>query len=138
MPTEPPAAETKHAKAPSAAQEKPLHESLEDASVLLWFATREGKEVDDPVLRDIVRAQSELRGGVCDAEVEGSFWAAYRKLAKAVQPPSIDSILSTYNYPFGYHHSKTGKRRLAICSSVYSNVLGGGNHIQCQSSEKPR
>ena len=29
----------------SAAHEKPLRESLEDASVLLWFATREGKPV---------------------------------------------------------------------------------------------
>jgi hypothetical protein len=113
MLTEPSAPETKHAKAPSAAQEKPLHESLEDASLLLWFATREGKEVDDEVLRDIVRAQSALRGGAQDPEVEGTFWTAYRKLAKAVQPASIDSILSTYNYPFGYHHGRTGKRRLA-------------------------
>lgn len=111
MTSEPPDAGSLEDGAPSAAQERPLKESLGDASVLLWFATREGKDVDDQVLRDIVRAQSTLRDGP-DPEVEGVFWTAYRKLAKAVQPASIDSILSTYSYPFGYHHTTTGKRRL--------------------------
>jgi hypothetical protein len=109
--TQPPGAGNLDAGIPSAAQERPLKESLGDASVLLWFATREGKEVDDEVLRDIVRAQATLRDGP-NPEVEGIFWTAYRKLAKAVQPASIDSILATYSYPFGYHHAATGKRRL--------------------------
>jgi hypothetical protein len=109
--TESPSAGSLEAGAPSAAQERPLKESLGDASVLLWFATREGKEVDDEVLRNIVTAQSTLREGP-NPEVEGTFWTAYRKLAKAVQPASIDSILATYSYPFGYHHGTTGKRRL--------------------------
>jgi hypothetical protein len=111
MTTEPPDGRAVDAKAPAAAQERPLKESLGDASVLLWFATREGKEVDDEVLRNIVTAQSTLREGP-NPDVEGTFWTAYRKLAKAVQPASIDSILATYSYPFGYHHGTTGKRRL--------------------------
>ena len=90
--------------------------------MLLWFASREGKDVEDKVLTTIVSAQSKLRHGP-NPEVEGLFWTAYRKLAKAVQPASIDSILATYSYPFGYHHSKTGKRRLtdaAKTKKVYS------------------
>jgi hypothetical protein len=99
-------------EAPPAALEKPLKESLGDASVLLWFASREGKDVDDEVLKKIVTAQSKLNEGVRDPEVEGGFWTAYRKLAQAVQPASIDSILATYGYPFGYHHNVAGNRRL--------------------------
>jgi hypothetical protein len=90
--------------------EKALRESLEDASVLLWFATREGKKVDDGVLKDIVSTQSVLRQGAQNPELEGRFWAAFRELAAAVKPASVDSILATYNYPFGYH-GESGKRR---------------------------
>jgi hypothetical protein len=121
MPTERVAGESKDTAVP-AAQDDPLQESLGDASVLLWFASREGKDVEDKVLTTIVSAQSKLRHG-SDPEVEGRFWTSYRKLAKAVQPASIDSILATYSYPFGYHHSKTGKRRLtdaARTKKVYS------------------
>ena len=39
----------------SAAHERPLRESLEDASVLLWFATREGKPVSEETVAHIVR-----------------------------------------------------------------------------------
>lgn len=117
MTTEPSDAGSLDAQAVAAAQERPLKESLGDASVLLWFATREGKEVDDEVLRDIVRAQATLKDGP-NPEVEGIFWTAYRKLAKAVQPASIDSILSTYSYPFGDHHAATGKRRLTDAANT--------------------
>src|SRR5262245_5989283 len=112
MTTERPTRESEDAGVHRATYERPLKESLGDASVLLWFATREGKEVDDSVLQAIVTAQSKLREGVRDPEIESSFWTGYRKLAKAVRPASIDSILATYSYPFGYHHSATGKRRL--------------------------
>jgi hypothetical protein len=128
MMTGQPTAENGDTGTPSAAQEKPLRESLGDASVLLWFATREGRKVDDGVLRDIVSAQAKLREGGRDPAVEGSFWVACRELAKAVQPASIDSILATYSYPFGYHHNKTGKRRLtdaAATKRTYSIVSVG-------------
>ena len=38
-----------------------------------------------------------------DPEVEGQFWVAFRDLATAIQPVSVDSILATYSYPFGDH-----------------------------------
>jgi hypothetical protein len=85
----------------STAHEKPLRESLDDASVLLWYATREGKNVSDQTVQHIVRAQSVLNSEARDPVVESLFWAAFRDLATAVQPVSVDSILATYSYPFG-------------------------------------
>jgi hypothetical protein len=58
MTTERPTSESQDAGASSEAYEKPLRESLEDASVLLWYATREGKQVSGKALKDIVQAQS--------------------------------------------------------------------------------
>jgi hypothetical protein len=122
MPEERPTEASEYAGTPSAGQEKPLHESLDDATILLWFATREGKEVEDSVVRDIVKAQSELRGGGRNAAVEGRFWTAYRKLAKAVQPVSIESILANYGYLFGYDPSKTGTADAIATKKRYSRL----------------
>jgi hypothetical protein len=104
-------------KAGTPSYEKPLKESLEDASVLLWYATREGKQVSKETISDIVLAQSSLIGGTRNAEIEGRFWGALRELAAAVQPASIDSILATYSYPFG-QHGQSGKRRLVDAAAT--------------------
>lgn len=116
MPTKAPNAET-YAGIPSAAYEKPLGESLEDASVLLWYATREGKEVSEKALRDIVEAQAVLAGGTRNPEVEGRFWVALRDLATVVQPATVDSILATYSYPFG-DYNRSSKRRLTDAAAT--------------------
>lgn len=117
MTTGRPTAESADAGTPSAAYEKPLKESLEDASVLLWYATREGKQVSEKALSDIVQAQSTLSAGDRNPEVEGRFWVAFRELATAVQPASVDSILATYSYPFG-DYSRSGKRRLTDAAAT--------------------
>jgi hypothetical protein len=109
---------------PTAAYEKPLRESLEDASVLLWYATREGKQLSREAISDIVEAQSTLTPGTRNAEVEGRFWAALRELAAAVKPASVDSILATYNYPFG-HHAASGKGRLVDANRTKKNYRIG-------------
>ena len=127
MPEERPTDESEDARALSAPQEKPLRESLKDASVLLWYATREGKQVSKETITDIINAQSTLKPGIRNAEVEGSFWAALRELAAAVKPASIDSILATYSYPFG-HHDQSGKGRLVDAKSTkprYSSAAIG-------------
>ena len=103
MATEYSAAASDGSWAHSAAHEKPLRESLEDASVLLWYATREGKPVSKETVEHIVAAQSVLSTKSRDPEVEGQFWVAFRDLATAIRPVSVDSILATYSYPFGDH-----------------------------------
>jgi hypothetical protein len=117
MTTERPTAEDEKPWAHSAAHEKPLKESLEDASVLLWYATREGKSVSKQSISDIVVAQSSLGPGTRNPELEGRFWAALREVGAAVKPASVDSILATYNYPFG-HQVESGKRRLVDAAST--------------------
>lgn len=106
----------------SAVHERPLKESLEDASVLLWYATREGKPVSNETVEHIVAAQSTLSAKTRDPELEGRFWVAFRDLATAVQPVSVDSILATYSYPFGDRSrsgaSRTGRRRLVDAAST--------------------
>jgi hypothetical protein len=103
MATEISAAASKESRAQPAGHEKPLRESLEDASVLLWYATREGKAVSKETVEHIVAAQAVLSTKSRDPEVEGQFWVAFRDLATAIRPVSVDSILATYSYPFGDH-----------------------------------
>src|SRR5918994_6373740 len=103
MATEISAAASEKSWEQSAAHEKPLKESLEDASVLLWYATREGKSVSRETVEHIVAAQFMLSRKNRDPEVEGQFWVAFRDLATAIRPVSVDSILATYSYPFGDH-----------------------------------
>ena len=116
MPTEAPNG-ANDAGVPPASYEKPLGESLEDASVLLWYATREGKEVSEKVLRDIVQAQLVLSEGTRNPEMEGRFWVAFRDLATVVQPATVNSILATYSYPFG-DYNRSSKRRLTDAATT--------------------
>ena len=116
----------------SAAQERPLRESLEDASVLLWFATREGKPVSKETVAHIVAAQSVLSEKRRDPEVEGQFWVAFRDLATAIQPVSVDLILATYSYPFG-DHGRPGEysdrlARMVGRAGRPATAGGRGNH----------
>ena len=76
-----------------------LETSRKDARVLLWFATREGRKLDKKVLQDVVDAESKL-SNTPTSEDEVKFWTAYRDLAAAVQPASVESILSTCEHPF--------------------------------------
>jgi hypothetical protein len=103
MATEQTTAASEESWVKSAAHEKPLRESLEDASVLLWYATREGKPVSKETVEHIVAAQAMLSTRSRDPDVEGDFWIAFRDLATAIRPVSVDSILATYSYPFGDH-----------------------------------
>jgi hypothetical protein len=131
MATDISAAASEEPRAQSAAHEKPLRESLEDASVLLWYATREGKPVSKETVEHIVAAQWLLNTRNRDPEVEGQFWVAFRDLATAIRPVSVDSILATYSYPFGDHgrpehrsgwrawlHGSRGRRRLVDAATT--------------------
>jgi hypothetical protein len=110
MATEQSTAASEPSRRQSAAHEKPLRESLDDASVLLWYATREGKPVSKETVEHIVAAQAMLSAKNRDPEVEGQFWIAFRDLATAIRPVSVDSILATYSYPFGDHGRPDDRR----------------------------
>lgn len=98
-------------------KQKPLLESIDDAGILLWYAAREGKNLSDDSINDIVLAQSALSADKIDVDIERRFWIALRKLGETVRPASVDSILATYSYPFGVN-GREKKRRLVDASST--------------------
>ena len=55
--------------------------------------------------------KSSLRDGERTPKVEFRFWTAYRNLAAAVKPASVESILSTCRHPFG-RCGQSGKWKL--------------------------
>src|SRR4051795_7405099 len=79
----------------------PLSQSVIDSQVLLWYATREGKVLPEDKVQTIVDADILLSAGKRDTALESRFWSAFRDLAAAMQPVSVDSIRATYGYPFG-------------------------------------
>ena len=60
MATSPDSTETKGAQSRPPSDALALSESLEDARVLLWYATREGKQLPEDMVQTIVDAQSLL------------------------------------------------------------------------------
>jgi hypothetical protein len=105
-------AEEAKSEAALGANEDPLESSRKDARVLLWFASRDGnKKVAETVLQDVVTAESNLREKDRTSDNEAKFWTAFRDLAAAVKPASVESILSTCQHPFG-KHGPTGKMDL--------------------------
>jgi hypothetical protein len=91
--------------------EDALATSRQDAQVLLWFAARAGKKVEPKVLESMVTADSDLTAKGRKSGTEARFWTAYRDLAAAVKPASVESILSTWKHPFG-EHGQEGNEKL--------------------------
>jgi hypothetical protein len=111
MATSPDGTETKDAQSRPPDDALALSESLEDARVLLWYATREGKQLPEDMVQTIVDAQSLLGPGRHDPGLECRFLVAFRALAAAMRPVTVDSIEATYGYPFG-NRSAQSRRRL--------------------------
>ena len=110
----------------------PLIQSIDDAQVLLSYATREGKTFPDEMVQTIVEAQTlSSRASIPEPELESRFWLAFRNLAAAVRPVSVDSIIATYGNPFGaskkrgtaFGNAVRTKRRYSIGAIVVLFLL---------------
>ena len=110
MATSPDSTETKGAQSRPPSDALALSESLEDARVLLWYATREGKQLPEDMVQTIVDAQSLLGPGQHDPGLECRFLMAFRALAAAMRPVTVDSIEATYGYPFGSRSAQSRRR----------------------------
>ena len=88
---------------------KPFSQSVNDAQVLLWFASREGKALPADTIQVIAEADLLLSSGKRDPGLESRFWCAFRDLSAAMQPVTVDSIRATYGYQFA-GHGKASKR----------------------------
>src|SRR4051794_18671508 len=78
----------------------PFSQSVIDAQVLLWFASREGKTLPADTIQVIAEADLLLSSGKRDPSLESRFWCAFRDLSAAMQPVSVDSIRATYGCQF--------------------------------------
>jgi hypothetical protein len=108
----------------------PLRQSINDAQVLLWYATREGKTFPAEIVQTIADTDALLNSGKRDTALESRFWPAFRDLAAAMQPVTVDSVGATYGYPFGSRRMDKGlgdavstKRRYSIGAIVVLTLL---------------
>ncbi len=78
-----------HAVAPVARSNPRLAEAIKDAHLLLAFAAKKGKELDEKLIRDIICLGAKPH---LSAEEEVSFWNAFRELSAQIAPISAESI----------------------------------------------
>jgi hypothetical protein len=108
----------------------PLRQSINDAQVLLWYATREGKTFPAEIAQTIADTDALLNSGKRDTALESRFWSDFRDLAAAMQPVTVDSVGATYGYPFGSRRmdkglgdAKSTKRRYSTGAIVVLTLL---------------
>jgi len=69
-------------------------ESIQEAQLLLSYVARNGLDVEQSIVTDIVQSKEWLEQGEWTSEKEIRFWNAFNTLAKTVQPVSIASLKS--------------------------------------------
>ena len=106
----PPSAPTARPKNPS------LADAMQDAQLLLAFASQGGKDVDAAVVKTIVEAGSSFADGDLKDAQEAAFWDAYNQLAKKVAPVSVTSLKATLD-------SLAGRGS----TSLFGVKIGGGS-----------
>lgn len=81
--------------------ESMLHEALENAELLLNYATEHGFEIQKDWIQIIIKSKKCEKEDTWTTEDEIEFWMAYKELSKLVQPVSI-------------HGLKAGRRRAVV------------------------
>lgn len=79
---------------PSSANPK-LPEAVEDAQLLLCFASQSGVQLDDSVVKTIVDTSRAVHAEQVSSQAEHEFWIALRQLAKKLEPVSVSSLRAT-------------------------------------------
>lgn len=73
-------------------------ERIEEAYLLLTYATQKGITLDQALVSVIVNSRAQLEQGQWAAEREIEFWMAFDTLSRLVQPVSISSLKATRAY----------------------------------------
>ena len=88
--------------------ESSFPDAVREAQVLLYFASRQGIQLEDTIIRKAVEGSHIAVGESQDIkaaqQIEQEFWPAFQKLAQAVKPATIESIKATHD------SFSTGKR----------------------------
>jgi hypothetical protein len=72
---------------------------VQEAQLLLAYASQKGLSVDNKVVSVIVRSRYLLAEETWDAELEVEFWEAFNAIAQLVHPVSVASLKATYPEP---------------------------------------
>lgn len=72
-----------------------LSEHVQDAQLMLTYASEEGLHIDHAIITDIVHSRHCLINKTFDQEKEIIFWNAFNALSQKIQPVSISSIKAT-------------------------------------------
>ena len=97
----PPATAAVQAEAPSQQDDAtPMgslaHQSIDDAYILLNFACRKGKSLDNAATKVIIACHNKKTADTpLTADEENAFWDAFSKVIDAVKPVTVDSIVYT-------------------------------------------
>ncbi len=83
-----------------------IDDAMEDARILVWYASRAGVPVDEEVTRELAEACARRQAGEWTAEREARFWTALNLLSRAVRPVTVASIRASAEYG-GPGHEKT-------------------------------
>lgn len=73
-----------------------IHESMQEAQLLLVYATRTGLDIDPTIVADLTQAKYQLAQKQWTVEQEIKFWHAFNTLTKVVFPVSVASLKATH------------------------------------------
>jgi hypothetical protein len=69
-----------------------LASAIQDAQILVAYASEHGSSIDESVIRVIISSGTLYAQQSMNDENETAFWLAYNTLAKAVAPVSVNSL----------------------------------------------
>lgn len=72
-----------------------LVDAIEDARILLAFASETGKALPDGIVKTIVESAQCVSQRSISTDQEAAFWAALNKLAQAISPVTVGTLRST-------------------------------------------
>lgn len=83
-----------------------LKEHIEDAQLMLAYASEQALQIDSAIIADIVSSRRSLQKNEFDKDKEIIFWNSFNALSKEIQPVCINSLKATRNYSGGPNKSK--------------------------------
>ncbi|MBF0329926.1 MAG: hypothetical protein HQL10_12270 [Nitrospirae bacterium] len=95
--------------------------SIQEALLLLEYAARQGKDLDNEVVTVITQSKSRMHSNDWSAEFEAKFWKAFNKIAKDVQPVNVDSLKATsalFNVSSPFLNRFLRKRNISVAENA--------------------
>lgn len=77
---------------------KRLAESIDEASLLVWYASKKGlSDITPEVIEAITQSKAKFKSSSLTPNDEAQFWNGYRALAKLIAPVTVESIRASYD-----------------------------------------